>query len=90
MAVSVESKPVMRTTVEKVLGALAREVGLTNDDVNRLLSMLDDPGRFGQELEDLLALKKLAQITPSNSELRALAAKSPQLATWFDEEEDAP
>jgi len=39
---------------------------------------------------DHLASAKLRRITPSNDELRALAAKLPPPAKWFDADEERP
>ena len=39
---------------------------------------------------DQLASAKLRRITPSNDDLRALAAKLPPLAKWFEADEERP
>ena len=50
--------------------------------------------RQGMELETLvvetLRQDLLRRITPSNEQLRALAAKLPPPASWFDADEERP
>lgn len=43
-----------------------------------------------QAAKDFLAAKKLARITPANTELRKLAKRFPPPAEWFAEKQEEP
>lgn len=55
------------------------------DDECGSASVLDNAGEGRSS-----AAQELARITPSNEELKALAAKYPPPADWFEEEEGPP